>query len=291
MEAEQLASYRRCVTRICEQWPAFCQAREERLAQQRRYGHAAEKVAENILEDLFIEVLDWKRADLNNQVRYADLLLSRLGIKYLLLEAKRPGALAWNRKAVEVALDQACRYADEQRVRTVAVSDGIMLYAADRVHGGLRDRAYADLSNTEPPETLWWLSVHGIYRPRTESDDAQLRLLPDTPATEIAEELEPIEQLLHPKYRLPARCFAYVGHEHDTARLPKAIQAIISNYRGVKVKSVPEAAIPDVLERLAAAATELGKMPPLNPNPARSYVQLAAVMEQLAASGSSGKRD
>ena len=37
-------------------------------------------------------------------------------------------------------------------------------------------------------------------------------------------------------------------------RLPKAIEAILSNYRGARVSSVLEKAIPDVLRRLAEAA-------------------------------------
>jgi hypothetical protein len=300
MDVVQLASYQRCVGRIQEQWPAFHRARAERLEQQRRHGHAAEKVAESILEDLFTQVLDWERGDLNNQVQYADLLLSRLGVKYLLVEVKRPGALAWNRKAVDAALQQACRYADEQRVVTVAVSDGMMLYAADRVHGGLSDRVFVNLAEPDAPETLWWLSVHGIYRPRIAPADAALRLLANESSVSSLPVAPTTDALLHPKYHLPARCFAYVGHETnprtwhlpyrlvdgctDQARLPKAIQAIISNYRGGKVKSVPEAAIPDVLRRLAAAATEIGKMPPANPAPAPAYAQLAAVLEQLEAS-------
>ena len=64
------------------------------------------------------------------------------------------------------------------------------------------------------------------------------------------------EGLLHPKYHLPARCFAYVGradaptrwklpYRHadgsvDHARLPKAVQSILSNYRGLKVGSIPD---------------------------------------------------
>ena len=102
-----LASYRRCVDRINSTWPGFAEKRSARLVQQDRHGVAAEKVAENIIEDLFTEVLDWPISDLNNQVDYADLLLTSLGVKYLLIEIKRPGALAWNRKAVEAALNQA----------------------------------------------------------------------------------------------------------------------------------------------------------------------------------------
>lgn len=176
---QDLASYRRCVERIHAQRAAFLGKRSERLAQQARHGTAVERVAENILEDLFTLVLDWSLADLNNQVGYADLLLTRLGIKYLLVEVKRPGALAWHQRAVEAALDQARRYADEQHVRCIVVSDGVMLYAADIEHGGLKDRVFVSLGADEAPEPLWWLSVHGIYRPRPDAPDAARRLLPD----------------------------------------------------------------------------------------------------------------
>jgi len=294
---EGLASYRHCVERIRSNWPAFLERRRERLVQQERYGVAAEKVAENILEDLFTIVLDWPLSDVNNQVGYADLLLTRLGIKYLIVEVKRPGALAWNRRAVETALDQALRYADEQRVRCVGVSDGVMLYAGDIEHGGLKDRVFVSLENAEPQETLWWLSVHGIYRPREDARDATLRLLPEI-VPEKASDTEPLsDALLHPKYKIPARCFAYVGHAGDpnswklpyrladgrvdVKRLPKAVQAILSNYRGTKVSAIPEQDIPDVLVRLACAAVSLGKMPHQSGRTARTYQQLAEVLEQL----------
>jgi len=133
---ESLASYRRCRDRIRAAWPAFLEKRNERLVQQERHGIAAEKVAENIVEDLFTMVLDWSVSDMNNQVGYADLLLTRLGVKYLVVEVKRPGALAWNRRAVDAALGQALRYADEQRVKCVGISDGFILYAADIQHAG-----------------------------------------------------------------------------------------------------------------------------------------------------------
>src|SRR5205809_385643 len=114
---EELASYRHCIERIKNNWLIFSQQRRQRLQQQKRHGVAAEKVAENILEDLFTIVLDWRRSDINNQIGYADLILTGLEIKYLLIEVKRPGALAWNRRALEAALDQARRYADEQKVK------------------------------------------------------------------------------------------------------------------------------------------------------------------------------
>ena len=93
---EKLASYHHCIQRITTYWPAFLAKRLQRLKQQERHGVASEKVAENILEDLFTEVLDWEIADLNNQLDSADIVLTKSGIKYLLIETKRPGALAWN---------------------------------------------------------------------------------------------------------------------------------------------------------------------------------------------------
>ncbi len=49
---ENLASYQRAVERIRDNWAAFLVKRAERLKQQDRHGVAAEKVTENILEDL-----------------------------------------------------------------------------------------------------------------------------------------------------------------------------------------------------------------------------------------------
>lgn len=57
---------------------------------------------------------------------------------------------------------QAVRYADEQKVEGVAVSDGLMLYAANIPDGGLQDRVLASLSDSEPPFELWWVRVQGI---------------------------------------------------------------------------------------------------------------------------------
>jgi hypothetical protein len=242
-------------------------------------------------------VLDWSLGEINNQMGYADLVLTRLGVKHLLIEVKHPGSLAWNRRAVEAALEQAHRYASEQLVRTIAVSDGCMLYAADIEHGGLRDRVFIDLAAADPEESLWWLSVHGIYRPRSDATDAAVRLLPaaplDAPVVDEAAEAS----FLHPKYELPARCFGYVGSAADPKtwklpfrnadgtvdprRLPKAVQAILSNYRGVQVSGIPEADIPDVLMRLARAAAQLGRMPHQSPDTAEVYRQLAAALEQL----------
>jgi len=292
----ELASYQRSIARIRATWPAFQKQRGARLAQERRHGVAAEKVAENILEDLFTQVLDWTLEDCNHQLGYADMVLSRLGIKYLLLEAKRPRALAWNQRAVEGALAQARRYADEQQVRCIAISDGVMLYAATREAAGLKDRLFVSLASPVPQEALWWLSVHGIYRPRDDiKADAPAFLLPREDVTPSSEEV--CDTLLHPKYRIPASCFAFVGDARKTGtwklpyrlasgtpdiqRLPKAIQAILNNYRGTKVTSIPEQAIPDVLVTLAQAALLLGRLPHQSGQTAPVYVQLEQALRQM----------
>lgn len=292
-----LASYRRCCDRLTAQWPGFLARRDQRLAEQRRFGTAAEKVAENILEDLFTTVLDWRLSEVNHQVRYADLVLTRLGVKHLIVEAKRPGTLAWNERAVDLALAQAHRYADEQKVHSIAVSDGIMLYARDHIPGGHRDRVFVRLDQPQAPADLWWLSTDGIYRPRQDPAGARLRLLPPAPDGAPEPGNASAVGLLHPKYRLPAWCFAYVGDTADPkswhlpylradgtpdmARLPKAIQAILSNYRGAHVSSVPEAAIPEVLVTLARTARQLGKLPVNGPGGAPAYAQLQEALEQL----------
>jgi hypothetical protein len=144
------------------------------------------------------EVLYWALGEINHQVEYADLVLTRQGIKQLVIEAKRPGALAWNRRAVEAALSQARRYADEQRVQRVAVSDGYMLYAADIEHGGLQDRVFIDLGAQDAQEALWWLSVQGMYRPCREAGGAVPRLLPEPAADEPVPQAEAVNGLPHP---------------------------------------------------------------------------------------------
>jgi hypothetical protein len=297
-----LASHRHCTEHIQAAWAGFLTKREERLEQQRRLGEACEKVAENILEDLFTAVLDWPLSDFNNQVEHADIVLTDHGIKRLVVEVKRPGSLAWNRRAVEAALAQAMRYADEQKITAVAVSDGTMLYAANIADGGQRDRVFVSLSENDPPLDLWWLSVQGIWRERDSNGAAELRILPEEPVevAQIASTGDGSECLLHPKYHLPATCFGYVGDHSkpqswklpylladgavDTKRLPKAVQSILSNYRGAKVSGIPEEAIPAVLTRLARAARQMGHMPPEASNPAPIYRQLAEALEQLGVS-------
>ena len=299
MPYRDLASYKRFETHLNTNWPTFSAKRSERLRQQGRFGGASERVAENIVEDLFTVALDWNLGDINNQVDYADIVVTRLGIKYCIVETKRPGALAWNRAAVHTALEQARRYADEQKVNCIAVSDGVMFYAVNIEGGGLHDRVFVSLESTEPHNDLWWLSEHGVYRPRIGPQDEPLTLLETAPATKAISTQEDSTALLHPKYCLPAQCFAYVGDASrpttwklpylledgniDVRRLPKAIQAILSNYRGARVSSVPEKAIPDVLRRLAAAAEQLGRMPNQGET-AEIYEMLAQALNQVESS-------
>jgi hypothetical protein len=161
---------------------------------------------------------------------------------------------------------------------------------------------FVSLSASEAPLDLWWLSVQGIWRERESSEGAQLRILPEEPIVMEPEAgtAHESESLLHPKYHLPAQCFAYVGDYSkphswklpyllaggavDAKRLPKAVQSILSNYRGAKVSGIPEEAIPAVLTRLARAARQAGHMPPEASNPAPIYRQLAEALEQLGVS-------
>jgi hypothetical protein len=73
----------------------------------------------------------------------------------------------------------------------------------------------------------------------------------------------------------------------DHSRLPKAIQAVLSNYPGARVSTLPEEAIPFVLQTLAAAARRAGKMPPECMDPAPIYIQLSHVLVQLTADSAS----
>jgi hypothetical protein len=73
--------------------------------------------AEGIVDDLFAEVFDWQPGYLEHQVEHADIVLTQNFIRYLVIEVKRPGALAWHRTALEAALDQTHRYAAPRRSR------------------------------------------------------------------------------------------------------------------------------------------------------------------------------
>jgi hypothetical protein len=290
----QLASYRHCIAQIENAWPRFAARRRQRL-RQGLFDAPVEKVAENIVEDLVTTVLDWSLDDVNLQIDRADVVLSDNGYKRLVLEVKRPGSLIWHRRAIQAALDQAMGYASVQNVGAVAVSDGDMLYAADVVvGGGMSDRALVALDTDTPPADLWWVSVHGIYRPcpAVSSDLAW-------PAARgaIAVQPAPADGLRDHKYHLPAHCFAYVGDpgnvhtwklpylletgSPDARRLPKAIQSLFSNYRGAQVKAIQREAVPDVLVRLATAAATLRKLPCQCADPSPAYVQAHNALQQF----------
>ncbi|MGH9525443.1 MAG: hypothetical protein ACRD2F_02115 [Terriglobales bacterium] len=265
------------------------------MQQAQRFGRAPEKVAEEILTDCFTVVLDWPLESMNYQVERADFVLTMLGIKRLVIEAKRPGALQWNRAAVDRALQQARRYAAEQRITCAAVSDGVLVYAEDLGEMGPQARLLASLEAAEAPEELWWLSQEGVYRRR---DRAAAIAWPESAVVCEADGTPPGDsaELLHGKYHLPARCFAYVPDPTrpgtwklpylsatgavDGARLPKAIQCILTNYRGARAQ-IPEPAIPAILGALETAARRAGHMPDQDPATAPAYRQLAAALEQI----------
>ncbi len=124
---KELASYRSFIERAESRWPDFLSQRAEKLAQQERFGKAPEKIAENIVGSLLTTVLDWQEHDLNWQLGRADLVITHKFVKYMVVEMKYPGSLR-NKKLVDAALDQAWHYAQEQRVKQVAVCDGCLFY-------------------------------------------------------------------------------------------------------------------------------------------------------------------
>jgi hypothetical protein len=302
---EGLTQYRECVERIRSGWNGFIERRGQRLEPHPNLpGSPSEDAAKAVLHDLFTSVLDWPLSGVCGEVSDADIVLTDHGIRWLIVEAKRPGALAWDRRAAERALDQAARYASKQGVDRVAISDACMLYAADLAEGGMQDRIFVSLFCAQPATDLWWISVQGIWRPRADRANAELALLPDkavvTPPG--AGERDPGATLFHHRYsKLPACCFAYVGDYSDThtwklpylaadgtvdaKRLPKAIQCLLSSYRGKRVEGIPERAIPSVLRRLARAAEQAGHLPTQASGTASVYRQLAGVLKQFDPQG------
>ena len=286
-----LASYRACVARVRTAWPKFLETRNDRL----RHGAESEKVAEAIIEDLLTGVLDWDKGDLAYQLEYADIVLSQNLQKHLVIEVKKPGTLRLGRQSLVTALEQARRYADAQHITRVAVTDGCIFYAADIIGGGLQHRVMVNLGRNEPPESLWWISVHGVYRP-FEGTVAMDAVVTDDPTAAQMPGQSDNSALLHPKYKLPAHCFAWVGNADkpgtwklphlkadgtiDEKRLPKAIQCLLSNFRGVKVKHIPESDVSRVLLRLARSAKSANLLPPESIHPAPVYQQLVMVLEQ-----------
>jgi hypothetical protein len=128
-EIERLALYRQLVERVRREWAWFAERRRNRLLPHPLLGEAAEKITESILEDLFTNVLDWPLSSVNPQIDCADIVLTDRAIKRIIVEAKRPGSLAWSRPAFEHALQQAAGYAAGQKVKCIAISDATRLLA------------------------------------------------------------------------------------------------------------------------------------------------------------------
>jgi hypothetical protein len=200
-----------------------------------------------------------------------------------LVEVKRPGSFD-GRGSIERALKQVYDYAASLKVDRVAVSDACVLEAYDLTPAGPRPRLVTHLAAAEPSDDLWWLSTRGIYRDP-----------PPRPA--IATHVLADDALLHPKYHLPASCFAFVGDPLrpttwklpylladgtvDARRLPKAIGAVIRDYRSQQVKGLPESHTAQVLVLLATAAVRLNRMPHQDPTPADIYVALLDHLRRL----------
>jgi hypothetical protein len=305
---QALALYRKFTQRLTTTWPEFLRRREQWLCQLSRNGTAAEKVAENIIEDFFTVALDWSIETFNHQLNRAYMVLSRLGQKRLLIEAKRPDSLAPESASLEKALLQAERYATEQSVKSIVVSDGTYLHTVDLINGGRRIRCAVRLDTPEAPLETWWVSVNGVYR---EVDALEADVLIDSirttdePAQCAVEEIGEPSVLLHHKHKVPHQCFAYVGNVLDTKtwkllyrfpdgtvdakHLPGAIRAIASVYRGVSVKDIPEEAVGDVLVRLALAAKAIRKLPGQTAKVQYSYQQLFDALSALGRLGELGE--
>ena len=291
-----LSGYKKFSESLIDNWEDFSSKRNQLLTQQIRYGSAPEKIAEDIVKVFLSTALDWSIGDINNQVQYADIVLTSQGIKRLVIETKKPDSIN-NQMQFNKAITQAHNYATKQRVNCIAISDGNLFYAADIVNGGLKDRINIKLSAKEPSPNLYWLSVDGIYRLVENLDDANSH---ENNFIEVCDNYDLAsgnQLLIHPKYKVPAYCFAYVGNslktttwklpyrlintKPDEKHLPGAIRAILTNYRGAHNKSIPEAAIPDVLVRLGKAAYEAGKMPGQTRVPVNTYQLLYEAISQL----------
>ncbi|NGX64067.1 MAG: hypothetical protein KR126chlam6_01491 [Candidatus Anoxychlamydiales bacterium] len=285
----KLSSKRKAIELGKNNWKAFLENRKHRLFQMQREGGGSEKITENILEDLFTKVLGWPLSNWNNLINRCDLVLTNNGIKYLLIEAKYPCHFS-NKSNIQKAFAQVMRYAKEQQVCKVAISDGYRLYMANLCenYNNIQNclEIFLDIENF--PEELWLLSIHGIYREIPERKEKESYLISNFSNETF---------LLHHKYKISAQCFAYVGDLNNTyswklpyllkngdvdeKRLPKAIGSIISNYRGAKVKGIPEKEIPPILKKLEKAARKLRKMPDQYFQTAKTYHYFAEVLKQF----------
>jgi hypothetical protein len=67
----------------------------------------------------------------------------------------------------------------------------------------------------------------------------------------------------------------------DPKRLPAAIQAVVTGYRGKKVAGIPDDQVADVLVKLGRAAARAGKMPFQDTKAAAVYRELETALEKL----------
>jgi hypothetical protein len=294
---EERASYRRSAQRASGAWLDFQAKRRELLAPVDRYGRGAEKLAEDVVRLFLTTVVGWSDTELNPQIDRADLVITQLGLKRLLIEVKHPGSLAWNEWAAKQARLQARGYAEKQRVNCVAVSNAFVFHAVDLTGDKDLDRFFCDLTRRDPPEDPWWIGPDGITEKRPFVEACRFRTLESLASSELPPPPGDGDGLLHPRYKVPAACFAYVEQVDDptswhlpylhgdgsidVARLPKAIRAVLKNYRGVRVKTVPEKAIPDVLVCLGHAAAAAGKIARDRPPASPVYGELVAALDQL----------
>jgi hypothetical protein len=64
-------------------------------------------------------------------------------------------------------------------------------------------------------------------------------------------------------------------------RLPAAIEAVTTGYRGKTVAGIPDDQVPDVLVKLEKAAVKAGKMPFQNHKAAAVYRELEVRLQKL----------
>lgn len=282
---QNLALKKKQTERGVQSWKSFLVRRDQYISQAKRQMGGHERITEKILEDLFSNVLDWNLEDINNQIEHSDIVITKHGIKRMVIETKRIGHFS-SKGNIDKTFHQAIGYAKKMRITKVAISDGNKLFLTEYCPNRDLRAGWVDISlnSINYPEELWFFSEHGIYRSIDSFNFEEPPLFPQT-------------DLLHHKHCLPYNCFAYVGHERDTKtwklpylisdgsidhkRLSSAIRCIIANYRGNKVKDIPEHHIPIVLKKLAQAAKNAGKMPYQNPRTPDTFFQLESILTQL----------
>ena len=247
---ENQAKYKKFQERLNTQWFSFISKRKEILTQGQRFGKSPEKLTENILTSLFTDLLDWDIKDLNYQVDYADIEITKLGIKRILIETKRPGGISWNHLQVQKHIEQALRYASKQKVFMIGISDGEKLYILNFNGSSTEPRIFISLSSDTPDGDLYYISINGIDKKK--NTDVNFK---KTNSEKLMDGKTITDELLNKQYKLPSRCFAYVGDPNkpntwklpyllydgsvNISRLPSAIGCIVTNFRGLQVKAIP----------------------------------------------------